>query len=328
MVTPDRSPRLAAGAVAAGMAVIAFSAMAQEYPTRAIRMVVPFPPGAGTDILARAIGQKLTEYWGQSVVVENRPGAGGTVGSELVAKGPRDGYLLLLGNVSTFAIAMSLYRNIGYDSLRDFAPVSLVSSSENVIVLHPSVPARTVQELIALARAKPKQLLYSSAGNGTTGHLAGELFKSMAKVEIVHIPYKGSPLAMNDLLAGQVHMSFTSLASAVPQIKSGRLRAIATTGLKRNSLFDGMPTLDESGLKGYEVNAWQGIVAPTGAPGAIIAKLNGGIARALDAADVKERLGAIGLIAGASTPERFTEYLRAEIGKWRNVVKTAGATVD
>lgn len=322
------SMRGAVRAIAVGAIFIVAGASAQEYPSRAIRMVVPFPPGAGTDILARAIGQKLTEYWGHAVVVENRPGAGGTVGSELVAKGARDGYLLLLGNVSTFAIAMSLYRNIGYDSLRDFAPVSLVSSSENVIVLHPSVPVRTVQELVALARAKPKQLLYSSAGNGTTGHLAGELFKSMAKVEIVHIPYKGSPPAMNDLLAGQVHMSFTSLASAVPQIKAGRLRAIATTGLKRNSLFDAMPTLNESGLKGYEVNAWQGIVAPTGTPATIIAKLNSGIARALDAPDVKERLGAIGLIAGASTPERFTEYLRAEIAKWRNVVKIAGATVD
>jgi tripartite-type tricarboxylate transporter receptor subunit TctC len=307
---------------------LSLNCAAQEYPARPVRMVVPFPAGAGTDILARAIGQKLTEAWGQSVVVENRPGAGGTIGSELVAKAPRDGYTLLMGNVSTLAMGPAIYRNVGYDSLKDFAPVSLVSSSENVVVVHPSLPVASVRELIALARAKPGQLLYSSAGSGTTTHLAGELFKLMAKVDIVHVPYKGTPQAMVDLVAGQVQMSFTSLASGVPLIKSGRLRALATTGLKRNPLLAGLPTVDESGLKGFEVNAWQGILAPAGTPAPVIAKLNEGIVRTLEMSDVKERLGSIGLVAAGSTPERFAEYLRSESVKWAGVVKAAGVRAD
>jgi len=310
------------------VAALSLPCAAQEYPTKPVRMVVPFPPGAGTDILARAIGQKLTESWGQTVIVDNRPGAGGTIGSEFVAKAPRDGYTLLMGNVSTLAMGPAIYRNIGYDSLKDFAPVSLVSSSENVIVVHPSLPANTVKELIALARARPKQLLYSSAGSGTTTHLAGELFKMMAKVDIVHVPYKGSPQSIIDLVAGQVHMSFTSLAAGVPQIKSGRLRAIATTGLKRNPLLANLPTVDESGLKGFEVNAWQGILAPAGTPAAIVVKLNDGIVRALENSEVKERLGSIGLVAAGSTPERFAEYLRSESIKWAGVVKAAGIRPD
>ena len=301
---------------------------AQDYPSRPVRMVVPFPVGAGTDILARAIGQKLTESWGQSVVVDNRPGAGGTIGSEFVAKAPKDGYTLLMGNVSTLAMGPAIYRNIGYDSLKDFAPVSLVSSSENVIVVHPSLPVSTVKELIAFARARPKQLLYASAGSGTTTHLAGELFKMMAKVDIVHVPYKGSPPSMIDLVAGQVHMSFTSLAAGVPLIKSGRLRAIATTALKRNPVLANLPTVDESGLKGFEVNAWQGILAPAGTPAPIIAKLNEGIVRTLENAEIKARLGSIGLIAAGSTPERFADYLRTESTKWAGVVKAAGVRAD
>jgi len=291
-------------------------------------MIVPFPAGAGTDILARVIGQRLTESWGQSVVVDNRPGAGGTIGSEFVAKAPRDGYTLLMGNVSTLAMGPAIYRNVGYDARRDFAPVSLVSSSENVIVVHPSLPVSNVKELVALARARPGQLLYASAGSGTTTHLAGELFKLMAKVDIVHVPYKGTPQAMGDLVAGQTQMSFTSLASGVPLIKSGRLRAIATTALKRNPLLGTLPTVDESGLKGFEVNAWQGILAPVGTPSAIVAKLNEGIIRTLEVSEVKERLGAIGLVAAGSTPERFAEYLRSESIKWADVVKAAGVRAD
>ena len=307
---------------------LGLSCAAQDYPARPIRMIVPFPAGAGTDILARVIGQRLTESWGQSVVVDNRPGAGGTIGSEFVAKAPRDGYTLLMGNVSTLAMGPAIYRNVGYDARRDFAPVSLVSSSENVIVVHPSLPVSNVKELVALARARPGQLLYASAGSGTTTHLAGELFKLMAKVDIVHVPYKGTPQAMGDLVAGQTQMSFTSLASGVPLIKSGRLRAIATTALKRNPLLGTLPTVDESGLKGFEVNAWQGILAPVGTPSAIVAKLNEGIIRTLEVSEVKERLGAIGLVAAGSTPERFAEYLRSESIKWADVVKAAGVRAD
>jgi len=301
---------------------------AQEYPARSVRMVVPFPVGAGTDLLARSIGQKLTEQWGQTVVADNRPGAGGTLAADIVAKAPRDGYTLLMGNLSVLGMAPALYPKLPYDPVNGFEPVSLVAASENVLVVHPSLPVKSVRELIALARAKPQALLYSSAGTGTTTHLAPELFRLVAGIAIVHVPYKGSPQAVNDLLAGQVHLSFTSLASATPLVQAGRLRALATTGLKRNPLLPGTPTVAESGYPGFEVNAWQGIVGPAGLPGPIVARLSEGITRALAAPDLRDRMGAIGLVVGGSTPAQFTSYLRAEQAKWADVVKRAGIRSD
>jgi len=311
-------PLLAAGSLA----------LAQEFPSRAVRMVVPFPVGAGTDLLARGIGQRLTEQWGQPVVADNRPGAGGTLAADLVAKAPRDGYTLLMGNLSSLGMAPALYPKLPYDPAGGFEPISLVAASENVLVVHPSLPARRVQDIVALARARPEAILYSSAGTGTTTHLAAELFRLMAGIRIVHVPYKGTPQAVNDLLAGQVHMSFTSLASAVPLVQAGRLRAIATTGLKRNALVAGTPTIAESGYAGFEVNAWQGIVGPAGLPAPIVAKLNEGIQRALAAPELRERMAAIGLVVGGSTPAEFGAYLRSEQAKWADVVRRAGIRAD
>ena len=307
---------------------IAGQAGAQDFPARALRIVVPFPVGSGTDLLARAIGLRLTEQWGQPVIVDNRPGAGGTLSADHVAKAPRDGYTLLMGNLSVLGMAPALYPRLPYDPIYAFEPVSLVSASENVLVVHPSLPVRSVKDVVALAKARPDAILYSSAGTGTTTHLAAELFRLMAGAQIVHVPYKGSPQAVNDLLAGQVHMSFTSLASAVPLIQAGRLRAIATTGLKRNALVPGTPTIAEVGYPGFEVNAWQGIVGPAGLPGPVVAKLNEGIARALAVPELRDRMAAIGLVVGGSTPAAFGAYLKSEQSKWTDVVRRAGIRAD
>jgi tripartite-type tricarboxylate transporter receptor subunit TctC len=313
-----------AAAVLTALLCVAGHTRAQEFPVRTLRMVVPFPVGAGTDLLARAIGQRLTEQWGQPVITDNRPGAGGTLGADLVAKAPRDGYTLLMGNLSVLGMAPALYPRLPYDPIGAFEPISLVASSENVLVVHPSLPVRSLQEMVALARAKPDAVLYSSAGTGTTPHLAGELFRLMSGTRIVHVPYKGSPQAINDLLAGQVHMCFTSLASAVPLIQAGRLRILATTGLKRNALVPGTPTIAELGYPGFEVNAWQGIVGPAGLPGPVLAKLNEGIALALTVPELRERMAGIGLVVGSSTPAQFAAYLKSEQAKWADVVKRAG----
>jgi tripartite-type tricarboxylate transporter receptor subunit TctC len=314
--------------IAAACLATTAPALAQAFPTRAIRIVVPFTPGAGTDVVARAVAGKITPMLGQNVIVENRPGAGGTVGSEIVAHAPKDGYTILMGNTSTLAIAPALYRRLPYDPLRDFAPVALVTTTENVIVVHPSLPARSVKDLIALARAKPGEILYASAGSGTTSHLGGALFRSMAKIDIVHVPYKGSPLALTELLAGQTQMSVASLSSGTPHIASGRLRAIATTGLKRNALLPAVPTVDESGLKGYEINLWQGFVVPAGTPQATIDRLNAAMVDAVRAPDISSLLARGGMLAGGSSAPEFAAYIKREHAKWAGIVERAGARVE
>jgi tripartite-type tricarboxylate transporter receptor subunit TctC len=324
---PRLPRRLRAVGIATALCTVG-QAFAQDYPSRALRIVVPFPVGSGTDLLARAIGQRLTEQWGQPVVADNRPGAGGTLSADHVAKAPRDGYTLLMGNLSVLGMAPALYPKLPYDPVHAFEPVSLVSASENVLVVHPSLPVRSVKDVVALAKARPDAILYSSAGTGTTTHLAAELFRLMSGAQIVHVPYKGSPQAVNDLLAGQVHMSFTSLASAVPLIQAGRLRAVATTGLGRNALVPGTPTIAEAGFPGFEVNAWQGIVGPAGLPGPVVAKLNEGIARALAVPEVRDRMAAVGLVVGGSTPAAFGAYLKSEQAKWADVVRRAGIRAD
>ena len=315
-------------AAAATLAAAASEASAQAYPNRPVRILVPFPPGAGVDIVARMLGLPLTDLWGQAAVVDNRPGAGGTIACELAAKAAPDGYTLLLGNISTFAMAPSLYKKVNYDPVQSFAPITLVNTSANVLVAHPSVPATTTQALIALAKAKPGQINYASAGSGTSPHLAAELFKSMAGVDLVHVPYKGSPQALTDLLGGQTQIMFASLVSALPHIRQTRLRALGVTSLKRAAALPDLPAISEAGLRGYDVSVWMGIVAPTGTPPAIIAQLNRQIAALLQSPDIRERLAVQGLEAASNSPAEFRSYIASEVRKWAVVIKQAGVVAD
>ncbi len=300
--------------------------MAQDYPARPIRIIVPFTPGAGVDIVGRAVAQSLNEAWKQPVVIDNRPGAGGTIAGELVARGSADGYTLLLGNVSTLAIAPALNPKLPYSPLRDFAPITLITTSENVLVLHPSVPATTLRELITYAKANPRKLNYGSSGNGTTSHLGGAMFASMTGTEMTHVPYKGSGPMLTDLLAGQLQLSFSSVPTALPHIKSGRLRALAVTLLARSSVLPDLPTVQEAaGLKGFELSLWQGIVAPAATPRAIVMKLNQQIVGSLRTPEMKAKLTVQGLEAVGNTPEQFGAYIGEEIAKWTRVVKSSGA---
>jgi len=305
------------------------NAAAQSYPTRPIRLVVPYPPGGPLDIMARAIGQKLTEAWSQPVVVDNRAGAGGNIGADLVAKSPADGYTLLMGAVATHAINPTLYGKVPYDPIRDFAPVALVAQVPNVLVVNPAVPARTVRELIELARAKPGTLNFGSGSTGSTGHLAGELFNTMAGVKMVHIPYKGGAPAMADLLAGQVQLMFDNLANALPNVKAGRLRALAVTTLARSPAVPDLPTVAESGLPGFDLTTWFGLMVPAATPPEIVARLNAEIVRALAARDLRERLEKMGAeVPINNTPEHFAAFIRSEAAKYAKVVKDSGATVE
>ena len=303
-------------------------AYAQDYPNKPVRMVVPFPPGGTTDILARAVGQKLSESWGQQVVIDNRPGAGGNIGTDIVAKSPADGYTLLMGTVGTHSITASLYGKLPFDPIKDFAPVTLVASVPNVLVVNSTVDSRSVKELIALAKSKPGQLAFASSGNGTSIHLAGELFKSMTGTAMLHIPYKGSAPAIAELLGGQTNMMFDNLPSAMPHIKSGRLRALAVTSVRRSPALPDIPTIAETGISGYEASSWFGVLAPAGTPKDVVAKIQGDIAKALNAPEIKERLSGQGAEPVGNTPEQFAEHIKAESAKWAKVVKDSGAKVD
>jgi len=319
----------AALALAAGALVASCAAFSQpSYPNRPVRILVPFPAGAGVDIVARMLGQPLTDVWGQAAVVDNRPGAGGTIACELAAKAAPDGYTLLLGNVSTFAMAPSLYKKVNYDPVKSFAPITLIDTSSNVLVAHPSVPATTTQALIALAKAKPGQINYASAGSGTSPHLSAELFKTMAGVDLVHVPYKGSPQALTDLLGGQTQLMFASLVSALPHIRQQRLRALGVTSSKRAAALPEVPTISESGLRGYDVSVWMGIVAPAGTPPTLIAQLNRQIAAILQLPDIRERLAVQGLEAISNSPAEFGSYIASEVRKWAGVIRDARVTAD
>jgi tripartite-type tricarboxylate transporter receptor subunit TctC len=304
-------------------------AVAQGYPSKPMRLVVPYPPGGPLDIMARAIGQKLTEAWGQPVVVDNRAGAGGNIGADLVAKSPSDGYTLLMGAVATHAINPTLYGRVPYDPVKDFLPVALVAQVPNILVVNPSVPAGTVKELIDLARARPGTLNFGSGSTGSTGHLAGELFNIMAGVKMVHIPYKGGAPAMADLLAGQVQLMFDNLANALPNVKAGRLRALAVTTLVRSPALPDLPTIAESGLPGFDLTTWFGVMAPAGTSPEIVTKLNAEIVRALNAKDMRERLEKMGAgVPANNTPEHFAAFIRDEAAKYAKVVRESGAKVD
>jgi len=303
-------------------------ATAQHYPARPIRIVSPFAAGGSTDILARLIGQKLTESWGEPVIVDNRAGAGGIIGSDLVAKAQPDGYTLLLTSTSAHAINPALHRTLPYDPLRDFAAVTQVATGHNILVVHPSVPAKSVQELIALAKSKPGTLTFSSGGNGTPAHIAGELFKSLAKVDMVHVPYKGGGPAAVALLAGEVSLSFGSVTTVLPQVRANRLKALAVTGAKRSSMVPELPTIAEAGVPGYALNSWYGVLAPARTPRQIVAKLSTEIVRILNLADVRAKLLQEGVDPEGTTPQEFSAFIRAEVEKWPRLVKAAGARID
>jgi tripartite-type tricarboxylate transporter receptor subunit TctC len=306
----------------------AFAQSTANYPAKPVRLVVPFPAGGTTDILARAVAQKLSEAWGQQVIVDNRPGAGGNIGSDLVAKSKPDGYTLLMGTVGTHAINPSLYKNMPYDHVKDFVPVILVAGVPNVLVVNPSLPVHSVPELIAYAKANPGKLNFASSGNGTSIHLSGELFKAMTGVEMTHVPYKGSAPALTDLIGGQVQLMFDNLPSSLPFIKAGKLRALAVTSGARAAALPDLPTLAESGLPGFEASSWFGVLAPAGTPRDIVAKLDGTIASWLASPEAKEKLLAQGAIAAGGTPDDFARHIAAETSKWAKVVKASGAHID
>jgi len=320
--------RCAATCLGGLLLAASLAAHAQDYPAKPVRWVVPFPAGGPLDIVARVIGVRLSETWGQPVIVDNRPGAGGNIGAEVVAKSAPDGYTIVMGALSTHAVNVSLFRKLPYDPVRDFAPVTLISEVPNVLVVNPAVPAKTVAEFIAYARANPGKLNFASGSTGSAGHLAGELFKTMARVDMTHVPYKGAAPAVTDLLAGQVQLMFDNLASALPNIRAGRLRALAVTTKKRSAFVPELPTIAESGLPGFDVSTWFGVMAPAATPRPIVNRLHDGIVRALAQPDVKERLAAMGAEPVGDTPEQFGAFVKSEIAKYAKVVKDSGARVD
>jgi tripartite-type tricarboxylate transporter receptor subunit TctC len=316
---------LAAGA-ALCLAAPAF-AQAQAYPTKPVRLVVPYPPGGPTDIVARVVAQKLSEQLGQQFIIDNRPGAGGNTGAELVARSPADGYTLVVATTA-HAINPSLFKNLGYSLSKDLAPVSLLTSGPLVIVANPSLPAKNVAELIALAKAKPGELNFASSGNGQSTHLSAELFASMAGVKMNHIPYKGSAPALTDTMGGQTQLMFDTMLSAMPHVKGGKLKALAVTSATRSPVAPDVPTVAESGLPGYEAIAWNGLLAPAHTPPDVLARLSTALKKVLAAPDVKDKFEAQGFAATWTSPEDFGRFMTAEIDKWAKVVKVSGATVD
>ena len=299
-----------------------------DYPSKPIRFIAANSAGGGLDIVARSISPKLSAAFGQQVVVDNRPGAAGSIASEITAHSAPDGYTIMIASLGGLAVNTNLYTGLNYHPLRDFAPVTWATSQSNVLVVNPSVPAKTVQELIALAKAQPGRLSYGSSGAGNAGHLAGELFKTMAKVDMVHIPYKGGAPAMVDLIAGQVQLIFSSAPTAVPQVKAGKIRALAVTTARRSAVLPELPTVAESGLPGFEADNWYGIVTAIRTPRPIIDRLNAEIVRALQAPDVKKMLFTQGLEVKTSTPQEFGAYMKSEFDKWAKVIVDAGLTAN
>ncbi len=318
--------------VFAGMTVVALAlglgnAFAQAYPSKPIKIVVPYPPGGFNDTLGRTLAAKFSESWGQPAVVENKPGGNTLIGNDFVAKSAPDGHTLLIV-AFPFSVVPSLFKTMPYDTVKDFAPVILAATSPNLLVVHPSLPASSVGELIALAKAKPGSLSYASTGNGSSNHISMELFKSLAGVNIVHIPYKGSGPAVSDLLGGQVQLMFDNTPNVLPQVKAGRLRALGSSGTKRSPLTPEVPTVAEAGVAGYEVMVWFGVVAPAGTSREIVNKLNAEVTRILAMPDVRERFLAQGVEPVGSTPEQFGEHIRAQMSKWGKVVQDAGVKAE
>jgi tripartite-type tricarboxylate transporter receptor subunit TctC len=303
-------------------------ATAADYPTRPVTIVVGFPPGGASDILARIVANKMAGIIGQPVVVDNRPGAGGNVAGEVVAHAPADGYTLLLGNNAILATNGSLYKEVGFDAEKDFAPITLIGTQANVLVVNNDVPAHSLVELIALAKANPGKLNFASSGYGLAAHLAGELFKADAHVDIVHVPYKGSAPALQDVIAGHDQMMFATTSGAMGLIKGGQLRPLAVTTLQRTPSLPDVPTIDESGIKGFEATTWHGIVAPAGTPRPIIDSLHAALVETLKDAAVRHSLDELGVDVATDSPEQFVAYIHSEIPKWAAVIKTSGARVE
>lgn len=307
--------------------VMTASALAQNYPAGPVRIIVPFPAGGGVDSAGRLLAQKLTELFGKSFVIENRGGANGNIGTEVAAKSPKDGYTLLVTGAG-LVTNPSLYKKTGYDPIKDFDPVSLMALGPNVLVVHPSLPVKSVKDLIALAKAKPGEIGFAGSGSGSTPHLAGELFNTLAGVKMVHIPYRGSGPAMIGLLGGEAPVMFLPAINAGPHIKSGRLRAIAVTSAVRLTVMPNLPTVAEAGLKGYESAQWYGLLAPAGTPEDIVNSLNAAVVKSVQMADMKQRLVEDGLVPIGNTREQFAAHIKTEIAKWAKVIKESGARID
>ena len=321
--------RAVAAALAMALTLFAPAAFAQSaYPTKPIRLIVPSPPGDGSDLMARAIGDKLTQAWGQAVVVDNRQGAGGRVGTEAAAKSAPDGYTLIMGNAGSHGINAALYKDLPYDLERDFVAVTQVMRAPNVLVINPSLPATSVAEFIALLKAHPGKYSYGSGGNGSSAHFTAELFKSMAGVDIAHIPYKGATPALTDVIAGQVVMFMGNLPPAMGHIKAGRVRALAVTTARRSSLVPELPTVSEGGLPGFETVAWFGLFAPSGTPPDIVARIRDEVARIVQQPDIRERIIALGGEPVGNTPAEFAAIVRGDIAKWKGVAKAANIVAD
>ena len=302
-------------------------ACAQEYPQKPIRLIVPFPPGGGTEPLARMLAQKLPEVFGQQISVDNRPGAGTTIGAELAAKSPADGYTLLLSSIAN-AISAGLYRKLNYDLVRDIAPITLLATTSGVLVAHPTLPVKNVRDLIALAKARPGELAYSSAGSGTPNHLSAELFNMLAGVKMIHVPYKGGGPSVIALLSGETPLSFASTPSALQYIRAGRMHALAVTTAQRLPSLPALPTIAESGVPGYAAETWYGLSAPARTPEKIIARLHAETVKAYAGADVREKLDAMGYTVRTTTPEEYGALVRSEVDKWQKVIKSANMAVD
>jgi tripartite-type tricarboxylate transporter receptor subunit TctC len=319
------SQKIALAAI--GIALICLPATAQTYPSKQVRFIVGFPAGGATDVVARSISQHLSEALGQPVVVDNRAGAASNIAAELVATAPKDGHTIFMGTVST-AINPSLYKKLAYNALKDFAAVTQVTDTPFMFVTHPSLPVRNVKEFIALAKAKPGQLNYGSAGNGSGGHLFTAMFGSMAGVQLLHVPYRGASFATTSVLAGETIFMFDNIVTTLPLARAGKLRALAVTTLKRSRVAEDIPTLSQAGVPGYDANAWFGVFAPTGTPDAVIARLQSEISRIVKVPEVRDRFLALGAEPVGNTPEQFAAFYRNEVLKWAKVVKESGAQID
>ena len=307
---------------------ISRNAHAETYPDKPIKIVVPYPAAGTPDILAREIAGKLTTALGQQVIVDNRPGAGGNIGSEMVAKAAPDGYTIIMATVATHSINQALYKKLPFDPIKDFAPIILVATTPNVLVVNPSLPLKSVRDLIALAKSKPGEITFSSGGNGTSHHIGGSLFQKMTGVQMTHVPYKGSGAALPDLIGGQVNIMFDNLTSSMPHIKSGKLRALATTGLTRSAAMPDLPTVNESGVPGFEIVAWFGLMAPANTPRAIVERLNHEVGKILNLPDMKARFIAQGAEPAPGTPEQFGVFVKEKLAQWAPIVKASGAQID
>jgi len=318
----------ARGAFAAALAALCAAACAADYPSRPLRLIVPFAAGGGNDTVARTLAQRLAARLGQPVLVDNRGGAGGVLGAELAAKAPSDGYTLFLGGVGSHAINPTLHRHLPYDAVRDFAPVALVATAPLILVVHPSLPAHSVPELVQYARQRTEPLAFASNGNGSSAQLAAELFNAMAGLRMTHIPYKGLSPALADLLTGQVQLMFSSMVAILPQVRAGRLRALAVTGRRRSALLPDLPTIAESGLPGYEASSWYGVLVPAGTPRAIVLHLNEAILKCLEEPDVQARLAADGAEAAGGSPEEFGEHIAAESARLGRLIRSLGIHLE